>query len=104
MKHFFHFISLLTALFLLSSPALYSQRTDANIVGHVLCCGEHIPGITVHLKGTGRGTTTDKTGHYYLRNLPEGEYILRAQGMGYSTKEQRVELKSGATLEIGFAE
>lgn len=80
----------------------FAQRTDANIVGHVLCCGDHIPGITVHLKGTGRGTATDKTGHYKMNNLPEGVYILRAQGVGYTSQEQRVEIKSGVTLEVNF--
>ena len=30
--------------------------------------------MTVALKGTTIGTMTDGTGHYFLKNLPEGEF------------------------------
>ena len=40
--------------------------TDANIFGHVVdkSTGEHMPGITIILKGTTIGTATDDSGHY----------------------------------------
>ena len=63
---------ILTILLLSFTQNNYAQKikTDANIVGHVVCCGEHIPFATVSVKGTTIGTTTDETGHYQLINLP----------------------------------
>ena len=45
--------------------------SDANIVGHILDkkTGEHLSFINVYLHGTTIGTTTDATGHYYMKNL-----------------------------------
>lgn len=52
--------------------------TDANVYGHVVDrkSGEHIAYATIHIKGTTIGCTTDKTGHYFLKNLPEGKFTL----------------------------
>ena len=49
-----------------------TKKTDANINGHVIDkkSGEHVPFITITLKGTTIGTTTDASGHYFLKNLP----------------------------------
>nr|WP_231496740.1 TonB-dependent receptor [Prevotella sp. 10(H)] len=84
------------------SPVL--KKTDANIIGHVIDkkTGEHLPYITVALKGTTIGTTTDATGHYFLKNLPEGKFTIEARFVGYQTVSKEVELKKGNTLEINF--
>ena len=78
--------------------------SDANIVGHIIDkkSGEHLPFINLFLKGTTIGTATDATGHYYLKNLPEGEFTLVMKALGYQTIEQQVKLKRGKTLEINF--
>ena len=61
--------------------------SDANIVGHILDkkTGEHLSFINVYLHGTTIGTTTDATGHYYMKNLPEGKYTLVMKSIGYKT-------------------
>ena len=55
-----------------------TSPTDANIFGHVVdkATGEHLPGITIILKGTTIGSVTDDSGHYMLKNLPEGEFTI----------------------------
>ena len=55
------------------------KKSDANIIGHVLDkkTKEHLPYITIALKGTTIGTVTDATGHYFLKNLPEGTLYWR---------------------------
>lgn len=80
------------------------KKTDANIIGHVVDkkTGEHLPYITVSLKGTTIGTTTDATGHYFLKNLPEGKFTVEARFVGYQTSQREVQLKKGVTLEINF--
>lgn len=78
--------------------------TDANIYGHVVNkhTHEHLPFMTVALKGTTVGTATDATGHYFLKNLPEGKFVIVVTAVGYKMQEQEVVLKKGRTLEINF--
>ena len=78
--------------------------TDANVIGHVVNkeTGEHLSYITVSLKGTTIGTMTDETGHYFLKNLPEGKFTIVASSVGYKTETRDVVLKKGKTLEINF--
>ena len=78
--------------------------SDANITGHVqdAATGEHLPYITVVVKGTTIGTATDGTGHYFLKNLPAGEFVLEASMLGYGTVEKRVTTTSGKTIEVNF--
>lgn len=81
-----------------------SNRTDANINGHVVnkITGEHVPFFTISLKGTTIGTTTDATGHYFLKNLPTGKFTVTASGIGYKTVVKEVNLKSSMTVEVNF--
>lgn len=80
------------------------NKSDANMIGHVLDkdTKEHLAYITVALKGTTVGTVTDATGHYYLKNLPEGDFILEVSSVGYKTVSRKVHLKRGKTLEEDF--
>ena len=79
------------------------KKSDANIIGHVLDkkTKEHLPYITIALKGTTIGTVTDATGHYFLKNLPEGNFILEVSSVGYKTVTRNVTLKKGKTLNTG---
>ena len=91
-----------TAAWADDAPAL--NPSDANIVGHILDkkTGEHLSFINVFLKGTTIGTSTDATGHYYLKNLPEGKYTLVMKTLGFKTVEKPITLKKGKTLEINL--
>ena len=100
-------------LFWLTSLATYAlptdaadelDKSDANIIGHVVDkhTGEHMPFVTVALKGTVLSTVTDKTGHYFLKNLPEGSFTLEVSMLGYESQRREVVLKKGVTLEENF--
>lgn len=79
-----------------------NQKTDAIIVGHVTGGGEHLAFITVSLKGTTVGTTTDETGHYQIINAPIGEYILVARGVGFKAREEKIVTIGNETIEVKF--
>lgn len=100
------FAILCQLLFITNVPAKSTilQKTDANIVGHVIDhkTGEHLPYIAISVKGTTIGTTTDATGHYFLKELPEGKFTIEAKFIGYQTAQQTVTVKKGNTLEINF--
>ena len=93
--------------FLLSSLAVHANelnKSDANIIGHVLdkSTKEHLSFISVSLKGTTIGTMTDASGHYFLKNLPEGEFTMEVSAVGYKTVSRKVTLRKGKTLEENF--
>lgn len=92
------------ALFPEYSFAFEQKGTDANIIGHVTDrdTKEHLPYVTILLKGTTIGTTTDATGHYFLKNLPEGTFTLEIRSVGYRTVTKTVNLVKGKTLELNF--
>jgi outer membrane receptor for ferrienterochelin and colicins len=82
----------------------YASQRDANINGHVIDAktGEHLPYVTIALKGTTVGITTDATGHYFLKDLPVGQFTLIASYLGYKTAEKQVNIESLKTLEVNF--
>lgn len=79
-----------------------AQNTDSHLTGHVLdeTTGEHLPFVTVQVKGTNIGTATDESGHFLLTNLPLGEHTIIFSYVGYETKEQPVVVISNMTTEI----
>jgi outer membrane receptor for ferrienterochelin and colicins len=94
---------LFITLFVFLQIQIYAQNnSDANIIGHVKCCDEHIAFVNIMVTNTTIGTATDETGHYQLINMPEGEYTIIAQSLGYKPSEQTISIKSGETIELNF--
>lgn len=81
-----------------------TKKTDANIVGHTVSDnGEHLGYITIAIEGSTIGTSTDATGHYYIKNLPEGTYKITATAIGYKKKVKEIILQPGKTIEVNFS-
>lgn len=80
------------------------RGTDANIIGHILDkkTREHIPYINIYIKDTKIGTTTDESGHYFLKDLPEGTFTLEAKFIGYKTAQTKVVIQKNKTVEVNF--
>ena len=80
------------------------KDTDANVMGHIIDAKtkEHLPYIKVYIEGTTLGTMTDATGHYFLKNLPEGKYVLVMESAGFKTIHKNIEVKKGKTIEVNF--
>ena len=81
-----------------------AQDTDAHIHGHVIdkATGEHLPYIVVMLKGTTIGVTTEHTGHYMIRNLPEGSFTVEVSAIGYKTQTRDIQIPRGRSYEVNF--
>ena len=81
-----------------------AQHTDAHIHGHVIdkTTGEHLPYIVVMLKGTTIGVTTEHTGHYMIRNIPEGRFTIEVSAIGYKTQTREVNIVKGRSYEVNF--
>ena len=96
------FSALVAALCVVLSAG--AQHTDAHIHGHVIdkATGEHLPYIVVMLKGTTIGVTTEHTGHYMIRNIPEGRFTIEVYAIGYKTQTREVNIAKGRSYEVNF--
>jgi plastocyanin len=73
-------------------PGLVTLRCDIH---------EHMRGLVLVLD-TPHFVVTDADGRFRLTNLPAGKYTLKAWINSSTTREQPVELKSGATAHVEF--
>lgn len=82
-----------------------AKSTDANVYGHVIDAktGEHVPYVIIQVKGTTIATTTDMTGHFFLKNLPEGSFIIEAKYMGYTTQSKSIVVRHDTSKELNFS-
>ena len=92
---FLLFITILFSIISLNTFAQREKATDANIHGHVIDARTraHIPFVTIALKDTTIGTVADASGHFFLKNLPIGEYTIVAEAIGLKSIEKVVKLE-----------
>ena len=105
MKPYILLLSLLLGSLTAYADSAAKKETEAILIGHVIDSrsGEHLPFITITVKGTTLGTTTDATGHYLLGNLPVGRPLaVVAQSVGYKPAERTVTLRGNSTTELNF--
>ena len=97
------FSALVAALCVMLSAE--AQETDAHIHGHVIdkATGEHLPYIVVMLKGTTMGVATESTGHYMMRNVPEGTFTVEVSSIGYKTQTREINIRKGRSYEVNFS-
>ena len=106
------FFSIITCFLVSNMPILaqdhhqhhhyQDKKSDAHIAGHVLDAhtGEHLAFVNVQIKGTSLGCLTDESGHFYLKNLPEGDLTVVFSMMGYETLEKGVKMKKNTLIEL----
>ena len=91
--------ALITALFVIIGATVFAQT--GKISGKVSDkkTGETLIGVTVKIKGTTKGSSTDVEGKYVLPALDAGKYTIEASYIGYTTKTVAdVEVKGGVTV------
>ena len=90
--------------FLLSALCLFSLSALAQtgkISGQILTSdGKPAEFVSIGLKGSKSGTTTDGDGRFNLNKVKPGNYTLLASFVGLATQEQEVEVKEGETTSI----
>ncbi|HEX9950747.1 MAG TPA: carboxypeptidase-like regulatory domain-containing protein [Rubricoccaceae bacterium] len=87
--------ALLTVLPAAAQTALVGTVSDTD--------GLPIPGATVYLSGTTRGTQTDDTGHFRLAGVAPGAYRLVASLVGYTAGTQDIRVLGGQAEAGPFA-
>jgi len=91
-------------LSLLSAHIYADSNNPPKVVGKVTHekTHQHIPYLTVFVKGTSIGTSTDLGGEFTLKNLPAGKHTIRVQGIGYQPVEKKVSVAQGDVKKIEF--
>ncbi|TCC95794.1 TonB-dependent receptor [Pedobacter hiemivivus] len=93
--------AIITVLFVIISVTVFAQT--GKISGKVSDkkTGETLIGVTVKIKGTTKGSSTDAEGKYLLGALAAGKYTIEASYVGYSTKSiADVEVKASGTTAV----
>ena len=82
---------------------LYSKNTGV-VAGHIFDeTGEALIEANVTIIGTSLGAATNDKGYYFITNIPEGEYVLKVQYVGYFTESTtEIPVKNDATVKIDF--
>ena len=108
------FLSFMACLLVSNMPILaqdhhhhhnHEKKSDAHIAGHVLDAHtrEHLSFVNVQVEGTALSCLTDESGHFYLKNLPEGELTIVFSMMGYETEKRTVTLRRDTLIEMNVA-
>ncbi|QTE22455.1 SusC/RagA family TonB-linked outer membrane protein [Polaribacter cellanae] len=89
---------LLIGLLLTTSFSMFAQQTVKGIVKEK-ATGEPLPGVSVVLKGTQRGTETDFDGNFTLDKVKTGDTLV-FRYLGYTTKELVIASKYNLTVTL----
>lgn len=63
---------------------------NGSLSGRVTSDLEGLAGANVFLIGTTLGAVTDSLGNYNIENIPTGKYVIRADYIGYESKEKQI--------------
>lgn len=74
------------------------------IAGHVIEKGsnDNIPYATILIVENGTGTVSNEEGQFEFKKLPNGEYTLRVEALGYKTQQKVVTISSDFTAIVHF--
>jgi len=98
MKFRYNFFTLLLGLF-----SLQMSAQDAGIHGSVSSdTGVLLPGVTLLLQGTSKGTMTSVEGRFEISGIVPGEYVLQVHHLGYRPLEQSLSLSPGENLQLNL--
>lgn len=88
-------------MFLGCSLSMIAQ--DRRITGKVVSAGDGspLPGVSVQIKGTSKGTSTDATGSYAI-NIPSGKSSIEFRSVGFYSKT--VEIAGQSTINVALSE
>ena len=101
---------LLTLIVLIS--LVFSQSNDLNklrrLAGGIVSgkvkdeIGNPLIGANVFIKGTKFGGASNQSGDYRISNIPEGEYEISANYIGFKTKIKKINIDNGKELSLDF--
>ena len=96
-NYYTRFWSLL--LLLLTSIAAHSQSVSGTIVDEM---NEPLPGVSILVKGSTIGTSTDFDGNYTLTGIQAGDNLLEFSFLGYATTTRSIQAEVGKNIILNL--
>ncbi|WP_457619283.1 TonB-dependent receptor domain-containing protein [Lutibacter sp.] len=59
-------------------------------------------GVSIYLDKTNIGSTSNSSGNYIIKKVPEGQYTLVASAIGYHTLKKEISIKENEVLNINI--
>lgn len=87
-------------ILLLTPKLLFGQ--GITLSGYVKAGKELLPGASIILKNTNKGTTTNSDGYYSLSELKNGTFTVEVSAVGYKKATQTVTFKPGKNEMLDF--
>ena len=83
---------------------LYATETGSTSVSGIVKTSDGKPAefVNVYIKELKRGTISDESGFYTIRNVREGGYTISAAFVGLQKQEQRITITKGEVLTVNF--
>ncbi len=92
---------LFTIFFTLLGTLTAAAQTRGVVSGNVVDASEKnaMPGAVLRLSD-GRYTISDRNGHYEFLNVPEGDYTLAVEYIGYETASEAITTTLGGNTVV----
>lgn len=90
-------------LFLFTCAVGFTQAQTGTIIGKILTSdGQPAEMVNVSLKGTVKGSITDRNGNFEIRNIPTGNHTVIVSLVGSAVQQRTVTLTPGEVLTMDF--
>ncbi|UMB52653.1 TonB-dependent receptor [Lutibacter sp. A64] len=95
-------IILINIVFIGQTIFAQDSNKSASITGKTTSNGAEIPYVSIFLKGTTIGTTTNENAEFNIINLKPGFYTIQIQSIGFKPFEQNIELENNENKHINI--
>ena len=102
MRKIIYYISIFILVATLLSSNIWAAGSSISGFVKDAKTGEPLPGANIVLLGTSMGASSDQNGKYFIPNVPEGSYTIRASYVGYNEVKNMVNSVEGNTLKQDF--
>ena len=94
---------LILSLILMSSFCILTAQETSEVEGKIVDQNNQpIPFVSIYIQDLKLGTAADETGHFLLRNVPYGEWLLQASAVGYKSATTVVNTDSPSLRDVNF--
>lgn len=94
----------LLGIVLLCAPFLVSAQNKSGSINGTITSdtGETLPGVSIIIPSINKGELSDIDGRFKMSNIPTGTYTLEVRCIGFSTKQQKINIEANKTNTLNF--
>ena len=94
------------AVLMLALPAAFATVADNTLSGTITDKSSHtpLPGATIYLPDLHVGASADAQGHFSIKHLPKGRYLVEVHYIGYAAFTETALIDGATTLNISLSE